>query len=90
MATGEWILEALDGEGTVSGELLQLGAEFVFQDAARHAQLLEIGEVAQQGHVGIRRVVGAHSFVVVPALLGRGHQAQVGAQQHTLEVAARG
>ena len=88
LATGEGVLEALHGEGAIFGELLQLGAEFVLQDAARHAQLLEVGEVAQQGHVGIRWVVGPHGLVVVPTLLSCCHEAQVGAQQHTLEVAA--
>ena len=80
--------EALHIKGSVFGKLLQLGAEFVFQDAAGHAQLLEVGEVAQQRHIGISWVVGTHGLVVVPGLLSCCHQAQVGAQQHTLEVSA--
>ena len=85
---GEGILCTLNGP--VVREVGQLGTQFVFQDAAGHAQLLEVGEIAEQGHVGIGRVSGAHALVVVPGFLGRSHQGQIGAQQHTLEVAARG
>ena len=83
------INEALHVKGSVFSKLLQLATEFVFQDAAGDAQLLEVGEVAKQGHVGIGWVIRTHGLVVVPALLSCSHQAQVGAQQYTLEVSAR-